>query len=215
MKPESFKQKLYIPRNVEGEPNEQELIVIRELEKRLAGEESFVGLAPFGSVVNGYSLKDSDFDFYILCDWPKGTSFSVAERTSNIIKAFKREKGIEMHFIYRNVNPELVLSDLEHGIGKNNPGEFVGAVLAEMSRLVTGKKINQYRKIISEKLRELPAEQKQELAISILDNLASGEALSLFKRSKRIGGISKEEHLIILEERKEMWRKRVAKIWNL
>ncbi len=220
MKPESFEKKLYIARNVEGEPNEQKLAILRELEKRLAEEESFVGLAPFGSAVGGYSTEESDLDVYALYDFPKGAPLDFWRNVHQEIKKIKleieKEQKIKIHLISTNINPQFIIDNIKLGVeSKNNPGEFVGTELAEMSRIVTGKKIDQCRKVISDKLQELPAEQKQQLADSVVESLTRRDIMSLSKRIKRMNNLSEENHQKILEERKKMWRDRVSKIWRL
>lgn len=220
MKPESFEKKLYIARDIEGGPNERKLAALRELDKRLAESELFVGLAPFGSVVSGYSTEESDLDIYALYSYPKGASLdfwqNTREKIRKIESEIEKEQKIKIHLISKNINPQFVIDNIKLGAeSKNNPGEFVETELAEMSRVVTGKKIDQCRKIISEKLQELSVEQKQQLANSIVDSLVRRDAMSLPKRVKRMKDLSEEEHQSILAERKKMWRERVKKIWGL
>jgi predicted nucleotidyltransferase len=217
MKFESFEKKLYLARDLEGAPNHEQIEVIRALEKRLEENETFVGLAPFGSVVSGYSTKESDLDVYALYDWPLGISSETwnAQKIDEIKQEIEKEYGIKINFIPQNINPEHIVHDIGLGVQKDDPGEYVATAMAEMTRIVTGKKIDEYRKTIIEYLHGLSSKQKNQLTDSIVESLARRDGYSLFKRVNRMNEFSAEEHQRILEERRRMWNQRVLKIWDL
>ncbi len=208
-------KKLYILRNVDGEPNYDEISILRKIENKLIENEAYIGLAPFGSVVSGYNIEGSDLDIYALYDRPKGTGSDAVRSIKDLKKEVEDDVGIKINLIEENINSEMIKQDIRTGISRGNPGEFVSTVLAEMSRMVTGKKIENYRKDILIEMQKLSPEQKQQLFDSIVESLARRDALSLYKRTKRMEELSKEDHQEIIEKRKEMWQERVRKIWGL
>ncbi|MDP3726202.1 MAG: hypothetical protein Q8R36_03315 [bacterium] len=220
MKPESFTKKLFIARDVEGKPNDKELIALREVEKQLSQDPLFIGLAPFGSVVGGYSTEQSDVDVYILEDYLPAQRESPAEKLRNELITTKLDEiakrlHIHIHFIITHINPEIMLQNLALGIERGNPCAYIETQLAEMSRLVTGKKINKYRKIIADELQKLSPEQQQQVANNIIESLVRRDVMSFSKRERRIPELTEEDHQRILNEREKMWTKRVKTIWNI
>ncbi len=214
MKSESFEKKLYIVRDIEGAPNYQELKMIRQLEERLAKDESFVGIAPFGSVVGGYSTEKSDLDLYVLYDNPDITKIDDLGKDVDVWEQEMKEAGRKAQVLFENINSELVIQELREGAAYDNFG-LVARKLAEMIRVVTGKKIEHYRKIISAELNTLTPEQKNELAEEVVDSIIRREQLGLRKKKERMSELSEADHQKIMDERTKMWRKRVQKIWNI
>lgn len=213
-----FENKLYIARDVEGEPNRDDLEIIRGLEERLSEEKSFVGIAPFGSVVGGYSTKESDIDLYVLYDSNDVVEFlrlkeSCEEYKNSIWDKIQKK----LQIIFTNVDPQMIIEDLKRGVKPNNPGESISTSndLVEMTRVVTGKKIDVHRNGIREEIKKLSSEQQQKLSESVLDSLYRREVLSLKKRQERFSDLSEDEHEGILEERRKLWRKRIEKIWGI
>ena len=208
-----FENKLYIARDVDGEPNRDELEIIRGLEERLSDEESFIGIAPFGSVIGGYNDETSDIDLYVLYNYDEHCDNFII-KLSNYQSEILEKKHRRLHIIPTIINPSSVKKDLQSNIEKNKSG-LSSTVLAEMTRVVTGKKIDACRNEIREEIKKLLPEQQQELAESVLDSLCRREVLSLRKRTKQITYLSDDDHKNILEGRKGMWRKRIEKIWGI
>ena len=215
MNPESFKNKLYIARNVEGDPNNEDLALLHSLQEKLADKKGFVGIAPFGSIVTGYSSTESDFDLVDLYDDPDDYPDA---RNGNIgnelwMEILKLTDGLKrkINIFGQNVNLELFLHSMENGVSN----DYLIAGLAQMSGLVTGEKIADYRKKLTLELENLPTEEKTDLLNKVVDYLFEQDAKSLTKRKKRMPNLTEEEHQNILSARKDMWEKRVKEVWNL
>ncbi|TSC95072.1 MAG: hypothetical protein CEN87_84 [Parcubacteria group bacterium Licking1014_1] len=222
MNPESFKQeseqKLYIIRDIEGQPNREELEIVREIEKKLSKHPSFIGLALFGSVISGVSTESSDIDLYVLCDESKFKDekdyldFTKTLKNTSIEQSERSNKKIQA--ILEIVTIEGIIAEIKRYF-EGYINYFPETILADMSRLTTGKKIGKYRKAISEELHKLPVKNQREAGEKITESIVRRDILSLGKRMERIPELSKQEHREVLEKRKEMWQKRVKKVWGL
>lgn len=224
MQRESFEKKLFILRNIEGDPNHRELAIIRQLEDELRDNKTFIGIAPFGSVVGGYSTEKSDIDLFLLFDSSKAidvgqegidNSEELYKKVDAWEKKVWKSERININTIFRNINPQHIIHDLELGIKRGDPGEFISTIPADMSRVITGNKINQYRKVITEALNALTADQRKKLVDEIMGSLVRSDERSLQKRLDRMPALSVDEHLEIMGKREQMWWDRVQKIWNL
>lgn len=209
-----FENKLYIMRDVEGEPNREELEIVRGLEEYLSDDESFVGIAPFGSVVGGYNIEESDIDLYILYDsfdpskkvlgWDENLKSKTVQYTSEVLK----NKGIFLHPNFQNVNPEFILQ------GFKKDKSYPIRSMACMTRIVTGRKIESYRDTVRSGIDKLSIPEEK-IARRVLNYLIESDIERLDERQKRLPNISKEEHGQIMDKRYDMWAKRIDKIWGI
>jgi len=226
---ERLETKLFIPRDVDGEPIAEEIAKIREIEKELANDpdfsKAFVGLASFGSLLSGYSndSKESDIDLFVLYDSKKTELRKFEERK----EAPPSGEIKDVTLATCDINPENILAGLRGWLDqchidkerkivrapvKGEPRTIIA--LTAMTRVVTGNKINEYRKAISEVLKELPADEVDEVREAIIENLAYSDSYNLAKRKERMPELTETDHLEILEKRKEMWRARVKNVWG-
>lgn len=211
MNPESFEKKLYIPRDVEGEPNKEDLEFLHSLQEKLSEKNGFVGIAPFGSVVSGYSTEQSDMDLYMLYDDPKVFGGETGAELWKEIQNLTKDRNRKFNILSHNINFDFLLHYIKTDIASTQLATELGA----MSRLVTGDRIREYRKKFVAELEKLPQEQKSILLNNIMASLSEKDAASLAKRKERMPELSESEHQNILNERKNMWEKRVKDMWNL
>ncbi len=228
---ERLETKLYVPRDVKGEPNREELKIVRDIEKELSKHSSFIGIAPFGSIISGHSIKDweynpveqkiyeSDIDLYVLCDNSKFRDekdyLDFAETLKNTcLEESEKNNRKKIQAILEIISIQGLIRDIKHYFDGNIEG-FPETKLAEMSRVITGKKIEFYRKQISDELQKLSISKQQEAVDKITESLVRRDEISLSKRKKRMPELTKREHEEILEKRKEMWQRRVQKVWGL
>lgn len=213
MRPESFSEKLYIPRNIEGEPNKESLGITRIIEERLQTNESFVGLAPFGSWVSGYSHDRSDIDLYVLYDSSLPGNSELAPLLQEVEKELEEKKGRRIHLISFDINPDLIIGDITKGyFSGDHP---YSSSLQAMTRVVTGETIARYRREIAEKLDKLSSQERQAAAYEIFRSLSVSDAESFGKRSKRMKDFSEEELLGILEKRRQAWARRIEQFYGV
>lgn len=200
MNNESFEKKLYIARNAEGELNKEALDVIRELEQRPEDHPVFIGIAPKGSIV---SNRSSDIDLTMILD-----SSKLEEPTdineADIHREYER-KGVNLFFV--DINPEKVLINPEQ-IAPYDIDAF-----SELTKIVTGRKVDYYRQLFRERLRQLSPEKLEELRSLVSDELIKEDAYSLPKLTKRIPELTDKAHDII-ETRRNLWLNRWDKIWG-
>ena len=190
MKLESFNNNLYIPRNVEGEPNRELLDITRAMEETLQQNESFVGLAPFGSWMSGYSNEKSDIDLYVLYDSVHQSRVAFESFLNTVEKELEAARGRRIHCKAFDVNPDLVIADIPRDVDGCNP--YVHRIQA-MTRIVTGKKIDHYRGELAQKLHRLTPAEQQAVSNDTFRSLSNSDAESFGKRKKRMFDFSEEE----------------------
>lgn len=212
---ERMETKLYVARDVEGEPNRKELEIIKK-ELELSKCAAFIGIAPFGSVVSGYSEKGaSDIDVFVVYDVDK---FETAEekqdflRKINFPRVYETEKGrFKVEFNRIGISLNSIIDDIRCG----NLFSSDDIDISDITRIITGDKIKTYREKIAVELQRLPLGSQQEIAGMIVGGLVKRDRESLRKRTERMPGLAEEQHEEILTKRKEMWKKRVKKIWGI
>lgn len=203
MNQESFEKKLYIPRNIEGKPNTEALGVIREIDEKFKDNPAFVGVVPKGSVVHGYSNEKSDVDMLILYDSSKG---GIVDGIRNKFALEFIDKNI--HAMYSDVNPEDILRNFDH-----SNSDWIARLLADMTQMVTGDKIDFYRNLFAKKLNEIPSENQEKIKSRVLKLLMDKEKYSMEKATKRVPELEgKKEELIAA--RRKLWEDRFEQVWS-
>ncbi|MGA2418173.1 MAG: nucleotidyltransferase domain-containing protein [Candidatus Staskawiczbacteria bacterium] len=202
---ERMETKLFLARDIEGEPNKEDLEKIRELEDALKKFNSFIGIGIFGSTMSGYENENSDLDIDIFYDSSLQTA-SEKEKFKDLCEELAKKFNI--HVLRVDLN--IYSTD-----AKNYKSEALMTKLFRMSRMVTGQKVGKYRSLFSERIRRFSEDEQKYITDKLMEILLSLDEASLEKREERLPGITTEEHEEILNERKEMWRKRVKKIWGI
>lgn len=82
---------------------------------------------------------------------------------------------------------------------------YIGGI----SRMITGDKINYYRKMVREKIKTM--KQKKVILEEILANLVGWDLDGFHKMSERIQGITKNQFIIRAQK---LWRQRLEKLWG-
>ena len=223
---ERMETKLYVARDIEGEPNREELEIVRKIEKELSVYPAVIGIEVFGSVVGGYGNEESDIDIRILYD---NSKFEDEEAHANFLTGAMKnifpewrggpfvKDGKEIHFVPEIISADLIVKRVKTAFeGRPEDFNLFFEELASITGVVTGKKIDLYRKKIQEKLmKELSGDQQKKVAEGIIANLEINDTRSLEKKSARMPELSNEDHQEILKKRKEMWKKRVQRIWEI
>ncbi len=223
----SFEGKLYKPRNIEGEPNTEALERIRGLEAALSSNPSFVGLAPVGPTMRGYNTDQLEIEAVILYDAKSDEEDTRARKElQTIIEA--RNKGLQTEgkkdvaMKFQNINPEAVIPPPQQGEAGRLPSYHLGApgvakfqhILAEMTRVVTGEKIKEYRGKYSDVLKRLPRENRFALLEQVILLCEDQERpdTEVGERSlhpeKSVDDVSKVRYA-----RMDLWRRKVANMW--
>ena len=212
LNPEAFKNHLYIPRNVEGEQNKEQTELLRKLEEVLKRRPEFVGLAPSGSVMKGYSNEKSDFDVWVVVD--SSCLVSPLDCLNSSSEEFKEFTEQGMHVLILHIANEIDIGSYEYmKDNKKFEPRIVGAV-ATLTGLVTGSKIDKYRDQICQKIKRLTLEQQSALKNQVMDILAYRDRMSIDKIIKRIPELDTEDIIEIINGRDELWQKRWDEVWE-
>lgn len=222
---ERMETKLYVPRKVDGEPNREELEIIKGIEEKLSQHPAFIGVSGFGSSIAGYGNKslDSDVDIKLIYDESKFKDLEDNIEFLEMVKSIFPNGALEPNFIngkkihfFREM---LYIDQIEHDFKSYSkeyyPEHFLVHGIAEISRIVTGDKINKYRAKITRLIQDLPKDRRDRLMNLVIDLLSEFDKKSLVKRSSRMPEVANQKQQEILEKRKEMWKKRVEKIWGI
>ncbi|MFA6189984.1 MAG: nucleotidyltransferase domain-containing protein [Candidatus Staskawiczbacteria bacterium] len=215
---ERMETKLYLARDIDGEPNSEELQAIRQLEQELSSREDFIGIAPYGSVVAGYNTDNSDLDLIILYDnsqESRGKIPKIEYGLKQICEMIGKANNIEISPDLVGIDLEAVLSDIKRSFSGDKMNIFPRRALISLSRLAIGNKVDDYRRIIAEELHKLTKDQQEEVIADLVYALHFIDSASGLKRSSKMRRMWIHEHDEIIEKRKELWERRVRKIWGI
>jgi predicted nucleotidyltransferase len=223
-------EKLFVPRDLEGQLNKKPLEIARQLNDEFEKEKGYVGLMVFGSSVEGfYSNKDSDLDVYFMYDsslYDKKNFFGKKVRENFFYKVdclikkqiqnIKEEHGKKVqvpNWFRCDINPSKLISNLQ----SKNIGLESGAVvrLAELMGLAVGNKIENYRKIFSQYLQSLSKDEQLALKERIIKLKVEQAETSHRKRIERNENFSEESKKEFIQKRRELWIKRIEKIYGI
>lgn len=217
--PEASKRRLHIPRDKEGEPNPEVFEVARTLEKKLAEYPFFIGLAPYGSRMKGYSSESSDVDIVIFYD----SSKTPEEDWQEVFDDFKQNADQtaaplaakaeqEINFNYHDLSPRRIKQYLVTA----NPSEYLATMaLGDFCEIAVGPKVEEYRKSIGDELKKQPEEKRKQAIEGIVAMLMAREKTKMEGSvSRRIPEVVGQEQEI-LEAREKLWQERVEKVLGL
>jgi hypothetical protein len=191
---ERMETQLYVARDINGEPNEKELQIIRQLEEELADKEAIIGIAPYGSID------------------PKGMTDEIG--TKRVCADMSGKNGIAINPEPVAINLEMILEDIRQ-MQYGGTNYFPEQELTALSRIVVGEKVDAYRKAIAAELQKIPKAKQEEAVENIVSSLYRRDAMSWHKRATRMPEITNRELENILLKRKDLWEKRVRKIWRI
>lgn len=204
----SLENKLFILRDIGGRPNKEAIQTVREIEQRLSSNPEFIGLALRGSIIRGYSTKTSDVDLTILWDSSLSSDyFSTLRKFQNIAeeKSMNSTREPRGEFKVRDINPSII-----SGVSKSHLDE---RALANIFRLVTGKKIEAYRQYWIESLQKIPKKDREKILNGTAYELAYDDLLGWDKMVERISGIKRPPvKLENLAFRRRLWQEQIEKI---
>lgn len=216
--PRNLDNKLFDARDIEGNIRSEDINNIRELNELISERPSIVGIGVYGSTVGGYSNEDSDLDLRLLWDSSEeGYSYKTVkankEFVENAIANIDGFKNKKVTFIENDLNPEYMKASLE----SQNLGHIDSSVyqsIAQVCRLVPGKKIDKYRQIYAEEIGKQPKWLQEEVISKVVNYFVEEDANRNYKIRKRTGK-TEEEIRKLMETRKNMWEKRARKIYRV
>lgn len=211
--PRLSKEKLFIPRDIEGEPNEDIFPILRDFGERLAHHPDFIGVIIEGSQIRGYNEKDSDLDIRIIYDddIQREVSTSLVEEATSVAKGLQNDFGQKIQLFYQPIEPKRHLGE------KNMPMDFyLGETLGILCELGVGPKLDLYREKFAKQIQRLPASDQERLIERAVTWLLESEDVRKRRMQRRMPGIYAEsEFKQTQEQRKGMWERRVRKIFKI
>lgn len=226
-------EKLFTPRDIEGEKNSEALKIAREFHERLRNEKGYVGLVLQGSSIQGhYSEAGSDLDTHVLYDsssWKKKNFLRMSVYDKNCIHELYEKikknieelvgiygKKIDVHcFDTTDINPEKIIGKIESY--ENDYKNFTDAsvLLARILELSVGQEILNYREIFRKYLQTLSEEKKSLVKREILRYRLLSDRTSFEKKKSRNSEFSEHDTEDYLLGRKELWNKRIKSIYGI
>lgn len=164
-------------RTIEGRPNSKVIDYIREAERQFLPYPEFVGLALRGSLIRGYSTEDSDADLIVLGDSKFCPDGPQLNRLFEVARDISSERRASCGSV-KNINIERT-TNMRDGWPNTD-------VVADIFRIVTGDKINAYRRHWIERLRARPVEEKDQILKSMAGRLADDDAAGWEKMAVRL-----------------------------
>lgn len=215
-KPNPLLKKLYVIKDIEGKKNTKTIETIRGLEVKLKQYPWFIGLGLMGSTVRGYSVQTSDIDGKIIYDSSKVTRSKVIEVVKLHTDEVEREYAIEHGLLRISRLAEFDLKKIEEDLRGIDANNYMRSVLVfrDLTGIVVGEKVEECRTSLRYLLSKLQPIEKQRVLDQIVDTCITEENLSKEKLVKRTGMGDKEENGL-WRARRELWTKRVNKIWSL
>lgn len=211
MKPEGHPlDKLYTVRDISADANFEVFEVGRDLDRQFKDHPNFVGTAPFGSKVRGYSDKISDLDETILIDAKNKEELTlIVNDVVDYCEALSEQKDFKVSPLFSNVNMEQLKKGLESEITSK---EYITSVcaIADICNASKGAKVQ----VVLENIRNNLLSNNVENSKNILEigskYLAERDVANPSKISDRLGKpIDPNLHI---EKRIEMWKKRMQKV---
>lgn len=189
---ESLEKKVFVLRYLDGKPNREATTAIRKAEGELSKHPEFVGLALRGSAARGYAREDSDIDVVILYDSSRNEnrkSRKNADDNNRVKERFRslaEEIYVKTHHRvnprFQDINPKTLMPN-----ERSDPDYYK---LADIFLLVTGKKIDGYRKHWSNYFNELKKTEQKPKINAIVHALADEDVRGYDKMVERISGTS-------------------------
>lgn len=201
-------KKLYNARNTEVAPNLEPFKIAHELDEALREFPAYVGVVPYGSTMHGYSDAASDVDIAVFVDH-EIESRSLYNKASEIAQKYGQHVRVATYDLDRFTMANIVHQ--RDGIGRVALALFCGRVI--------GPKVSEYRAMIAELIRQLPAEKRGDFIKLLSLNAAIYDLYGGYKASERISSLEgkseKELQKLYLEKRQPMWEKRIRNVFEL
>lgn len=202
--PEKREDQLFIPRNLEGEPNWEIFDTADALEGLLSKYPWFIGLTIYGSKMLGYSNKDSDLDIGVFYDSKEiklGNLLQDIGMSKNNLPAISKiNVDIKTYDLARNRMADLIKG--QDGLGYLTFSLFCGPV--------KGPRVKEYRDALKVEVENLSEQKRKQFIEDLGDMLGSMDRQNHSERKER-GLDTTENDIEVSPARQELWKKRALK----
>ncbi|MES2436652.1 MAG: hypothetical protein V4519_01455 [Patescibacteria group bacterium] len=208
----NFGEKLYSPRDIDGNKNSEIIEQVRDLEERLTPYPWFIGVSPFGSTMKGYSNEESDLDVRILYDEPILKTSDDLELYRNMNEwaaQFKGKTGRDLNVLLEPIDSNRVREYFT--IIKNRSFAPIPSELVNMCKMTTGHVIDAYRSSMVAGFSMLGDKQKDFVLSGLLNEFKRDEYASLEKFKNRVDSKNHQEYF---QERMELWKHRIEEVFQ-
>ncbi len=204
-----YKEKLIIPRDLEGEPNAEVIKILRQFETELEKYEWFVAVVPFGSTSLGYNNESSDIDVKIIYDVAQTENDkNFREHIKGLKDNLEKSERVKIHTLLSIFNVDA----FDGEIAWNQL--YTVENLAAFTRIAIGEKVESYREKIKQILGSLSVDEQEKVKGYILEHLLVEDEASFWKLVGR-KGLSPGSRNEFQENRKSLWTKRISDLWSI
>lgn len=207
-------EKLYIPRNIEGEINSEAIEVLRELDAKFKQYMWYIGVSLMGSTIRNYNLESSDIDCKLIYDSSKIIRSKVIESIKLHCAEIEKDHGFREGYI----SIAYVVGFNFEKMKKLAGGKWQDDIdtlltIKDLTGILIGENTDKTREMIKNLLSELSSEEREKVKNLVVDFCVKEERLSEKKLSARIG-MSEDEMIQLWKSRKELYGKRFDTVWS-
>jgi len=208
--PHIAKEKLVIPRTLEGELNLDFYDVAKELDGILLDTPGYVGIAPVGSRTRGYARQwpeqESDVDVLFFYDSSKTSRNEFEFARHSAIAAVQKSQGkkIDSGFPVNVTHMGIVYSLLPLSRGQTQETQL-GFLFAQTA---IGPHLDESRKQVAEYLKTLPSRSRAEAIRGLADATVALE-MKFEDRMRRMS-IPRKELDRMWSGRQQQWKKQIV-----
>lgn len=193
-----------------GNKNEVLFEVVKKLEEECSHFPEFIGVVPFGSYVRGYNKEGSDMDMVVFLEYDNYRMYDIFNSFADKYK----ENGVKLSILPWSISrtPDIYEKEKTVDAGTRIVEQYNAIpTIGMLAWCGIGPKLNKYREDIREKISILPKKRREELLNNTLIFLMGGEKKRIKKIRERIGDFDEKNYL---NEREELWKKRIAEIYG-
>ena len=212
-----LKNKLTIAQNKDGELSLDAYKAAEMMNNALSYKANFIGVMPHGSRLRGYSKPDSDIDLVVLSEnLPSGhPSSNFHNLVDRMAEAVGSEMHIKIHPDTEIVNPGVVHDpEFQRRLITGQPYDLRNFAYL-CSQNVIGPKIEDYRKRLRQKMKELPKKDIPFLIEAIANSVVDGEMKRMDRVVERIPDLPSTQALSVRVARKDLWREQIRRALEL
>jgi predicted nucleotidyltransferase len=201
---EKLQSKIIIPETLEGDSNNESVLIARRFNEELQARLSYVvGVIMQGSRFKGYSTPDSDLDLSVLYD-SEGLEYNSPEywqrkkELDEVIDEIKKE-------IESKINIQILTFDVNENVLMDNVKRDRFTDLSLLFSPGFGKNLKEFIRHWVELINNLSLQQKEEMTDKILDTLVEKEIERYMVRKL----IQPDKIDDLKMARRELWHKRL------
>lgn len=215
--PDDYSKKLFIARDIENKPETDSFRAVETVDKKLNQYPFYIGTRLFGSSVKGYSLPeviDSDVDLRVIYDPEKiiKKEFQDLEFARDVEEFNLDQTSGSKRPVNITIYP-FSINEITNTVQQGKIQE-VSTGIAQLSGLIKGQRVNEYRTLVKNLIETLSPDQKEKIIQDVASALIFEDSRSEKKIKERMN-FSKPEFHQMLAQRRGLWINRLRKLYNV